>query len=90
MKLYAKDPAAILDYKWNWASWLAEGEVIESITVSRDSLDITIDSSSFTDTTVTVWLSGGTVGDEYIVSVLVNTNQDRTDERSIKILMEQR
>jgi hypothetical protein len=47
--------------------------------------DLTIDSDSFTDTTATVWLSGGTVGDKFLVTNHVTTDQGREDDWTIQI-----
>lgn len=92
---FTKDPAAVLDYKFDWkaltngsgsSDWLASGETISARTITADT-GITVDSSSITDTntSVTVWLSGGTVGSNYVVACKIVTSAGRTDERSIVI-----
>jgi hypothetical protein len=92
---FLKDPSAVLDYKFDWAAltngsgtedWLASGETISTKTVTATT-GITIDSSTITDTntSVTVWLSGGTAGNEYTVTCRIVTSSSRTDERSIII-----
>jgi len=89
--IYTKDPDAVLDYKFDWSSWLASGETISTRTVTPET-GITVDSSSITDTStsVTVWLSGGTVGNVYDVACLITTTASRTDERTIKIQCRER
>ena len=97
-----KDPSAVLDYVFDWASltnertdatsdWLGSGETITSKTVTAET-GITVDSSSLTDsnTSVTVWLSGGTAGSNYIVACRIVTSAGRTDERSKRILVRER
>lgn len=97
-----KDPSAVLDYVFDWApltngragatsDWLASGETISSKTVTAES-GITVDSSSITDssTSVTVWLSSGTAGSNYLVTCRIVTSGGRTDERSIRLLVRQR
>ena len=97
---WVKDPDAVLDYKFDWAAstngtgssdWLASGETISSHTIDADT-GITVDSSAETDsdTSVTVWLSGGTAGTEYSVRCEIVTSASRTDERTIKIKCEER
>jgi len=99
---FTKDPNAVLDYKFDWAAstnstgntdWLdtTNSETISSKTVTADS-GLTVDSSSITDTntSVTAWLSGGTVGQQYEVVCQIVTSASRTDERSITIVVEQR
>lgn len=97
---FIKDPASVLDWKFDWAAltngsgssdWLASGETISSRTVTA-ATGITVDSSSITDTntSVTVWLSGGTVGQEYTVTCKIVTSASRTDERTITIQVQDR
>ena len=97
---WVKDPDAVLDYKFDWKAstngtgstdWLATGETIASYTIDEDT-GITVDSDSRTDanTSVTVWLSGGTAGVEYSVRCEVVTSASRTDERTMMIKVEER
>lgn len=92
---FYKDPSAVLDYKFDWAAltngttggasdWLASGETISTRTITATT-GITVDSSSLTDTntSVTVWLSGGTANTVYTVTCQIVTSAGRTDERSI-------
>lgn len=92
---FIKDPDAVLDYKFDWKAltngtgttdWLQSGETIASRTIDADS-GITVDSSSITDTntSVTVWLSGGTAGVDYDVRCEIVTSAARTDERTMVI-----
>lgn len=86
MARYLKDPDAVLDYKVDYSSWLADGETISTATVTVDA-GITKDSSSVTDsnTSVTAWLSGGTAGDNYKVTYHITTSDGREDDRTIVI-----
>ncbi len=43
-----------------------------------------------TDTTQTAWLSGGTAGAHYDVVYQITTNQSRTDDRTVRITVEDR
>ena len=86
---FIKDPDAVLDYQWDWASWLPTGDTIASATVTADA-GLTVASSSATSTAVLAWLSGGTVGQSYTVQCRVTTVQGRTDDRSFPIAVMQR
>ena len=99
---FTKDPSEVLDYVFDWApltngrtgaisDWLTSGETIVSRTITAET-GITVDSSSITDsnTSVTVWLSGGTAGENYIVTCTIVTSAGRTAERSIKVLARDR
>jgi hypothetical protein len=83
---YYKDPAAVLDYAINWATWL-DGDTIATSTWTATT-GITVDSSTNTTTMATVWLSGGTVGTSYVVTNKIVTAGLRTDERSLLIKVE--
>lgn len=79
-----KDPSAVLDWMFDWSDWLASGETISDHTVTVDS-GITKDTSTEDAGKVTVWLSGGTAGENYKVACLIETSAGRKDERTIWI-----
>lgn len=79
-----KDPSAVLDWMFDWSDWLASGETITDHTITVDT-GITKDSSTEAAGKVTVWLSGGTAGENYKVACLIVTSAGRTDERTIWI-----
>lgn len=86
---FGKDPDAALDYAFDWNNvvvgvWLQAGETISAHTVTTE-VGLTKDSDSELDGVVTVWLSGGTAGESYIVSCKIVTSLGRTDERSMRI-----
>jgi len=81
---YLKDPSAVLDYVFDWTEWLASGETIATHTITVDT-GLTKDSSTESGGKVTVWLSGGTAGENYKVACLITTSAGRTDERTIWI-----
>jgi hypothetical protein len=95
-----KDPDAALDYIFDFAAstngtgksdWLASGETIQSAVVAVES-GLTKDSDSLTDsdTSVTIWLSGGTDGETYAVACKITTTSGRTDERTVNVFVSER
>ena len=80
---FEKDPEAVLDYQIDWEDWLNGDTISTSVWTVPDG--ITIDSSSKTTSTATVWLSSGTAGITYAVENKVTTVGSRTDERTIYI-----
>ena len=80
------------------SDWLGAAETITAaiaVTVSPVTVPpLVVDSSARADanTSVTAWLSGGLAGTEYIVTCHIVTDNvtPRTDERSIKIKVEER
>ena len=85
---FVKDPSALLDYEFNWSSWLGSDTII-SYTVTASS-GLTVVSSSASSTAVTVWLSGGTEGTAYLVTCQITTAGGRIDERSFWVSIENR
>jgi hypothetical protein len=89
MESLVKDPDAVLDFGRDWSPWLATGEQITTSTwIVPDG--ITKDSESNDTTTATVWLSGGTAGETYEITNRITTNQGRTDDRTLRILVRER
>jgi hypothetical protein len=95
-----KDPDAKLDYKFDWAAltngtgtsdWLASGETISTKSVTVTS-GITKDSDSLADsnTSVLVWLSGGTAGSDYEVTCHITTSDSRQDDRTLYVKVRER
>lgn len=88
MRIFTKDPDAVLDYTFDWTQWLA-GDTISNSTWNVPA-GLTSTGSASTATSATVWLSGGTAGLSYEVSNRITTANGRTDDRSIIIKVEQR
>jgi len=94
VETFQKDPSDVLEYPFDWVNhptgrWLGESETISSHVISADT-GITVDSDSESGGIVTAWLSGGTAGTSYDVACKIVTSDGRTDERTIKILVQQR
>jgi hypothetical protein len=85
-----KDPNAVLDYTFDYSTnYLVSGDTILTSTWTLPS-GITKDSDTFTTTTTTIWLSGGTAGTDYLLINRITTSGGRTDERTFKIKCVQR
>lgn len=90
----AKDPDAVLDYSFDWATegWLAEGESISTYSISVDG--VTLDSHSRSGGVVTAWVSGGTAqpGEVASITCSVTTNSvpARTDNRTVYLRIRER
>lgn len=86
---FVKDPGAVLDYVFNWSSWLQSGETIVSYTLNAET-GLTKGLDSELSGKVVVWLLGGVVGETYKVSCEITTSLGRTDERTIEIDVQNR
>jgi len=95
----SKDPEAKLDYVFDWAAssnnngltdWLREGETIVSYEVTvPEGIEKVSDEKINEDTSVRVWLEGGTEGETYLIKCHIVTSQ-REDTRTAKLLIESR
>jgi len=87
---FTKDPQAVLDYAIDWTKWLDEvGDSIETSTWIVPT-GLTKVTETNTSKLATVWLSGGTVGENYTVTNRITTAAGRTDDRSITIRVRER
>ena len=80
---FTKDGAATLDYTVDWSAFLGTDTIATAVVTTPAGL--TELSEVTTPTKVTVWLSGGTVGQSYTVVCRITTVAGRIDERSILI-----
>lgn len=93
-----KDPADDLDYKFDFAGetngvahadsdWLAAGETIASFIITvpagiTEGSGAKATALSDANTSVTIWLSGGTAGTDYDIACKITTSASRTIERT--------
>lgn len=83
-----KDPAAVLDYEFDWSAWLAEGETITGTPIiEAPGLNVNPDAKTtqVVDGKVTFWLGGGTAESFYDVACKVTTSAGRTDRRTAQL-----
>lgn len=89
LQTFRKDPDAVLDYGFDWSTWLASGETI-STSVWDVPTGITEGNKEKGDTSTKIWLSGGEAGETYTIANKVTTSAERTDERSFDVVVEER
>lgn len=85
---FLKDPGGNLDYAVDWTAWLGNDTIDTSTWTVPTGLTKVSDSKTMK--IATVWLSGGTVGQEYTVTNHIKTAAGREDERSIIIQVQER
>lgn len=99
--MWLKDPAAVLDWYFDWAAlsnetgdsdWLASGETITEAAVTVTPSGLTAGAPAIINggTAVRVWLSAGNAGSDYRVTCQVTTSAGRIDERSETVKVRQR
>lgn len=84
LKWPPKDPDEVLDYQIDWSKRVANTDAIVSSTWIVPT-GITKDSDSFTDFATIIWLSSGTLDEEYTLTNRVTTTEGRTMDQSVDI-----
>ncbi len=82
---YIKQPADVLDYDIDYMDFLSDGDSISAKSVAVSPNGLTIDSSAIFGTRVKVWLSGGTNGITYKVTVTATTTDGRVKQDEFKV-----
>jgi len=93
MAIYLKDPASSVDYSVDWGEWLAASEAIVSTTWSIDPAGASaplLGVETVSETTRSVFVSGGTLGERYRLSCRIQTDGGRTADRSLIIRIAER
>ncbi|MFC3051650.1 phage fiber-tail adaptor protein [Kordiimonas pumila] len=88
MTVYAKDPASVVDYSFDWSGWLSGGESISTVSWSLDPAGgsaPTLGSEVGTGSTRGIYVSGGAAGHRYRLSGKIVTDAGRTAERSVTL-----
>jgi hypothetical protein len=88
-RTFTHDPNAVLDYVVDWSDWLDEADSISSHTATATT-GVTVASSSVVGDTVVAWLSGGTAGNDYTVTVHITTAANRQDDRTFVLFCRER
>jgi hypothetical protein len=88
---YVKDPAARLDYSWDWSDWLADvADTIDVATVTPSDGLIAVGAPVVVGTLVTQRVEGGTLDAEYRMVCQITTVGGLIDERSIFLTISDR
>lgn len=84
-----KDADEVLDYQINW-SGLLNADTISTVAWVISPSGLTKQSQSNTNTTATIWLTGGVDGTTYTVTCTITTAGGRTFEQAVKIKIKAR
>lgn len=88
-----KDPDEVLDYQINWTKRVQSSRTPDDVIVGSTWIvptGITKQSDSFTDTTTTIWLTGGDDGESYEFVNRIVTTEGRTMDESVTIKVKER
>jgi hypothetical protein len=88
----SKDPDSILDYSVDWTDWAQPGETITTTTFTVESggANLTLANPGSLTNIATVTISGGDVGNIYVIKNTIVTNNDNTDVRRFRVKVEKR
>ena len=81
--VFCKSPDEVLDYVIDWTDWLSSETITTSTWTVPSGITQGVDSN--TDTAVTIWLSGGTLVEKYLVVNEIVTSAGRTATRAFYI-----
>ena len=91
---FVKDPDATLNYGVDWEKWLEGSDIITAsewrIESDHSGADISIESKDFSDVETEVFISGGAEGQEYKLINKIETQDGKIDERTLRIVIEER
>lgn len=85
---FVKDPSDRMDYQIDWSDWLDADTISASAWTVATGL--TEYSSINTTTAATIWLTGGTAGQDYRVTNQITTAGGRIRQQSITIQVQER
>lgn len=81
-----KDPEEVLDYQYDWSQRLKDDEIIAAATCTVVVGGAVVDSTTFTPQgVVTVWVSGGTLGEVCQVLNHITTSAGREYEATARL-----
>ena len=87
---YTKQPVEVKDYDIDYNEWLAPvADDLDAVHTTVECLNdpndtsLQVDRVQFTATTVKLWISGGTHGGTYKVTITVHTAADRVDQSEL-------
>ncbi len=83
---FEKDPEGKLDYIVDWVDWIGSDTIsTSSWSVPSGITQSSSPAASKTNTTATIWLEGGTVGEDYDIINSIVTAAGRTDDRTFRV-----
>lgn len=80
-----KRPDERLDYDMDFSRWLSSGDSVVSSVNTISGTGATIESSEISGTSIKLWISGGTDGESYTVTVEATTAQGRVKESCFRL-----
>ena len=88
MKTFAKDPDARLDYTVDWTAFLTgSSDTVSTYSFVSPSVDLTFEDEAMLDGMHTIFISGGTLNEVYLVTSRIETTGGRINDSSFRLLI---
>ncbi|MEV6258093.1 hypothetical protein AB0L97_33045 [Nocardia sp. NPDC051911] len=86
---FEKDPDATQDWLFDWSAFLTVGETLTtSVYLAR--AGVTITPAATVGAVTRVWVTGGVLGEVYVITNRITTSDGRTEDRSFTVTITQR
>ena len=84
---FNKQPVEIIDYDIDYSEWLTPGDNVQAASVEVVPVGLTVESTFINDPRVKIWVSGGTTGTTYKLTVTMTSDDGRIkqDEFRLKV-----
>ena len=82
---YEKQPAEVKDYDIDYSEWLTAGDNVQAASVEVAPVGLTVESTFINDPRVKIWVSGGTTGTTYKLTVTATTADGRVKQDEFKV-----
>lgn len=82
---FTKQPIDVLDYDIDYSQWLTTGDNVEGVNVAVEPSGLTVDNTFINDPRVKIYLSDGTDGTTYKITVTMTTADGRVKQDEFKL-----
>lgn len=82
---FSKQPVEVLDYDIDCSDWIVSDDLVASATATADGTGLVVDSVFVASPRIKVWLSGGTNGSSYKITVTITTDDGRVKQVEFRV-----
>jgi len=82
---FTKQPVEIIDYDIDYSEWLTAGDNVQAASVEVAPVGLIVESTFINDPRVKIWVSGGTTGTTYKLTVTATTADGRVKQDEFKV-----
>ena len=82
---FSKQPVEVLDYDIDCSDWIVSDDAVVSATATVDGTGLVINSVFVSSPRIKVWLSAGTNGSSYKVTVTITTDDGRIKQVEFRV-----